>query len=114
MVDLEPEVRVKIFWLRVTTSTLRGQFCSPTSARAVFDTLTELTPTRRAAAAIDRPASRAAALLAARAVSGLSFGFRARSAHSGPQGRELIALDLIEISLVTHPLQHGARVHLVA
>ena len=63
---------------------------------------------------IDRPASRAAALLAARAVSGLSFGFRARSAHSGPQGRELIALDLIEISLVTHPLQHGARVHLVA
>ena len=68
----------------------------------------------RVVAAIDRPASRAAALLAARAVSGLSFGFRARSAHSGPQGRELIALDLIEISLVTHPLQHGARVHLVA
>ena len=68
----------------------------------------------RVVAAIDRPASRAAALLAARAVSGLSFGFRARSAHSGRQGRELIALDLIEISLVTHPLQHGARVHLVA
>mgnify|MGYP000170922962 CR=1 FL=1 len=68
----------------------------------------------RVVAAIDRPASRAAALLAARAVSGLSFGFHARSAHSGPQGRELIALDLIEISLVTHPLQHGARVHLVA
>ncbi|WP_226664391.1 HK97 family phage prohead protease [Alteriqipengyuania lutimaris] len=68
----------------------------------------------RVVAAIDRPASRAAALLAARTVSGLSFGFRARSAHGGPRGRELIALDLMEISLVTHPLQHGARVHLVA
>lgn len=68
----------------------------------------------RVVAAIDRPASRAAALLAARTVSGLSFGFRARSTHSGPQGRELIALDLIEISLVTHPLQHGARVHLIS
>ena len=68
----------------------------------------------RVVAAIDRPASRAARLLAARAVSGLSFGFRARRANTTPQGRELIALDLIEISLVTHPLQHGARVHLIA
>jgi len=68
----------------------------------------------RVVARIDRPSSRAAALLAARAVSGLSFGYRARQAHHGPQGRELLAVDLIEISLVTHPLQHGARVHLIA
>ncbi len=68
----------------------------------------------RVVARIDRPASRAAALLAARAVSGLSFGYRATQARHGPQGRELLAVDLIEISLVTHPLQHGARVHLIA
>jgi HK97 family phage prohead protease len=68
----------------------------------------------RVVARIDRPSSRAAALLAARAVSGLSFGYRARQANHGPRGRELLAVDLIEISLVTHPLQHGARVHLVA
>ena len=64
-------------------------------------------------ARIDRPASRAAAMLDARSVSGLSFGYRATQARHGPQGRELLAVDLIEISLVTHPLQHGARVHLM-
>lgn len=46
-------------------------------------------------------------------VSGLSFGYRAREARLGEQGRELIRIDLFEVSLVTHPLQHGARVHLV-
>ncbi|WP_459788580.1 HK97 family phage prohead protease [Alteriqipengyuania sp. 357] len=68
----------------------------------------------RVVARIDRPRSRAAAMLAARAVSGLSFGYRATQTRHGPQGRELIAVDLIEVSLVTHPLQHGARVHLIA
>ena len=68
----------------------------------------------RIVARIDRPASRAAAMLAARAVSGLSFGYRAKQARHGPHGRELIAVDLLEVSLVTHPLQHGARVHLTA
>lgn len=57
------------------------------------------------------PGTRPAALLAAGAVSGLSFGYRARDARLTPGGRELRALDLLEISLVTHPLQHGARVH---
>ena len=68
----------------------------------------------RVVARIDRPASRAAALLAARSVSGLSFGYRATQAHRLPHGRELIAVELLEISLVTHPLQHSARVHLIA
>ena len=68
----------------------------------------------RVVARIDRPASRAAALLTARKVSGLSFGYRATQARHGPQGRELLAVELLEISLVTHPLQHGARVHLTA
>lgn len=59
------------------------------------------------------PGTRAAALLAARAVSGLSFGYRARDVRPTAAGRELAAVDLFEVSLVTHPLQHGARVHFV-
>lgn len=60
------------------------------------------------------PGTRPAALLGAGAVSGLSFGYRAREFRITPLGRELRALDLFEVSLVTHPLQHGARVHFVA
>ena len=59
------------------------------------------------------PGTRGGELLAAGAVSGLSFGYRARDFRLTPQGRELAAVDLFEVSLVTHPLQHGARVHLV-
>lgn len=67
----------------------------------------------RVIARIDRPDSRAAQLLSAGQVNGLSFGFRTRASRQLPNGRELIALDLFEVSLVTHPLQYGARVHLV-
>src|SRR5690606_10796373 len=67
----------------------------------------------RVIARIDATASRAARMLAQRAVSGLSFGYRAREWRHGPVGRELNAVDLIEVSLVAHPLQHGARVHFV-
>lgn len=67
----------------------------------------------RVIARIDRPDSRAAHLLAQGQVSGLSFGYRARSSRQTSGGRELLEIDLFEISLVTHPLQHGARVHLV-
>ena len=67
----------------------------------------------RVVARIDRPDSRAAHLLAAGAVNGLSFGFRTRAAKQTGAGRELLEIDLFEVSLVTHPLQHGARVHLV-
>ena len=67
----------------------------------------------RVIARIDRPASRAAQLLARGEVSGLSFGFRTRAARPLAGGRELIEIELFEVSLVTHPLQHGARVHLV-
>ena len=61
---------------------------------------------------IDRFSSRAAALARKGAVNGLSFGYRAREAIRKPAGRELLGVDLFEVSLVTHPLQHGARVHL--
>lgn len=62
---------------------------------------------------ITRPKSRAAALLQRGDVSGLSFGYRAREIHSTNTGRELLGIDLFEVSLVTHPLQYAARVHLV-
>lgn len=67
----------------------------------------------RVIATIDNPDSRSAALLRARAVTGLSFGYRARAARHTPHGRVLEAIDLIEVSLVTHPLQHAARVHFI-
>lgn len=64
-------------------------------------------------ASIDNPQGRAATLLARRAVDGLSFGYRARGFRHEPAGRVLEEIELFEVSLVTHPLQHGARVHLV-
>lgn len=68
----------------------------------------------RVVARITSTDSRAAAMLRAGKVSGLSFGYRAREARHSDAGRELIGIDLFEVSLVTHPLQYGARVHLVA
>lgn len=52
----------------------------------------------------------AAALLTDGAVTGLSFGYRVREAQ-GSAPRELIELDLVEVSLVTLPMQPKARVH---
>ena len=68
----------------------------------------------RVIARIDNPEGRAAVALARRKISGLSFGYRARGFRPLPQGRLLEDIELFEISLVTHPLQHGARVHLIA
>lgn len=52
----------------------------------------------------------ASTLLSEGAVTGLSFGYRVREAQ-GAAPRELIDLDLVEISLVTIPMQPKARVH---
>ena len=52
------------------------------------------------------------ALLRQRQVTGLSFGYRVRAAK-GSAPRELSALDLVEISLVTRPMQPLARVHFI-
>jgi len=68
----------------------------------------------RVVARIDRTNSRAASMLLAQQVNGLSFGYRAKEARHSNAGRELIAVDLFEISLVTHPLQNGARVHFIS
>jgi HK97 family phage prohead protease len=67
----------------------------------------------RVIARIERMGSRAAALLRARAVSGLSFGYRAREYRRTGDGRLLEDLELFEISLVMHPMQPGARVHMI-
>lgn len=67
----------------------------------------------RVIAEIDNPQSRAVSALMGREASGLSFGYRARGYRNLPEGRVLEDIDLFEVSLVTHPLQHGARVHLV-
>lgn len=67
----------------------------------------------RVVAEVDNPAGGAAAALKRGAVTGLSFGYRARGFMSTAAGRILTAIDLFEISLVTHPMQHAARVHLL-
>ena len=67
----------------------------------------------RVIARIDNPEGGAAAALKAGTVTGLSFGYRARRFTRDPAGRELAEVDLFEISLVTHPMQHSARVHLL-
>lgn len=54
----------------------------------------------------------AAALLKDGAIGGLSFGYRVRAGREG-QPRELTDLELIEVSLVTMPMQPAARVHAV-
>ena len=58
-------------------------------------------------------AMRASRLLESGKVDGLSFGYRVREAKSAGSLRELIDLDLIEVSLVAHPMQPKASVHAV-
>ena len=52
----------------------------------------------------------AAALVRAGAINGLSFGYRVKAARPGGSGRELAQLELIEVSLVTFPMQPLARI----
>ncbi|QLC23651.1 HK97 family phage prohead protease [Parasphingopyxis algicola] len=55
-----------------------------------------------------------AAGLASGTLGGLSFGYRVRASRPGKRSlRELIDLDLVEVSLVTVPMQPLARVHAV-
>lgn len=52
-------------------------------------------------------------LLRQGAVRGLSFGYRVERAR-GAHPRELLALDVAEISLVAHPMQARAQVHFLS
>jgi HK97 family phage prohead protease len=76
--------------------------------------LTISKPPRRVVASIDNSDGGAAAALKAGKANGLSFGYRARQYRRDAAGRELTEIDLYEVSLVTHPMQHKARVHLLA
>ena len=60
-----------------------------------------------------KDAVRAGRLLGAGKVDGLSFGYRVREASSSAGLRELRDLELVEVSLVTEPMQPRARVHAV-
>ncbi|MEJ2410041.1 MAG: HK97 family phage prohead protease, partial [Novosphingobium sp.] len=73
------------------------------------ETVAEDTRGLRVIAAIDNPEGAAGLALTRGAVNGLSFGYRTRDSLRTAGGRELIAVDLFEVSLVTHPMQHGAR-----
>jgi phage head maturation protease len=57
--------------------------------------------------------ARASGLLGGGKVDGLSFGYRVREAKSAGGLRELVELDLVEVSLVANPMQPKARVHAV-
>lgn len=57
--------------------------------------------------------ARAASLVQRKAIDGLSFGYRVREARSTGGLRELVTLDLVEVSLVANPMQRFARVHAV-
>ena len=65
----------------------------------------------------DDIAAKARQMLTQRAVTGLSFGYRVRSfaevLQSSLARRELLALDLVEVSMVTHPMQPGAQIHMM-
>jgi HK97 family phage prohead protease len=57
--------------------------------------------------------ARASRLLGSGKVDGLSFGYRVHEAKSAGGLRELIELDLVEVSLVANPMQPKARVHAI-
>ena len=79
----------------------------PGAVVGVIETLSEDALGLRVVARVTHPT--AAALVARGALTGLSFGYRVKAARgAGP--RELLALDLAEVSLVAAPMQALARV----
>lgn len=56
------------------------------------------------------------ALLRERQIDGLSFGYRVRASRPGPPGRngrpsrELLSVEIVEISIVAQPMQPAARI----
>jgi len=73
----------------------------------VIETLAEDARGLRVVARVTHPA--AAGLVERGALTGLSFGYRVRAAR-GENPRELVMLDLAEVSLVAAPMQPAARV----
>lgn len=54
-----------------------------------------------------------ASMVRGRAIDGLSFGYRVRRSARRDGVRELMDLDLVEVSVVSNPMQPLARVHAV-
>lgn len=79
----------------------------PEAVIGSIETLAEDARGLRVVARVTHPA--AARLVVRGAVTGLSFGYRVRAAR-GENPRELVALDLAEVSLVAAPMQPLARV----
>jgi HK97 family phage prohead protease len=79
----------------------------PGAAIGVIETLAEDARGLRVVARVTHPT--AAALVGRGALTGLSFGYRVRASR-GDHPRELLALDLAEVSLVAMPMQPAARV----
>lgn len=79
-------------------------------AGAVIGTVEALAEDKRGLRVVARVTHRVAAALVARgALTGLSFGYRVTAAR-GSDPRELLGLDLMEVSLVAAPMQALARV----
>lgn len=57
----------------------------------------------------DAPGAARAKRLLARGIDGLSIGFIPVVAQRGVAGRMLIEIELLEVSIVTHPMQPQAR-----
>lgn len=72
-----------------------------------------LSEDKRGLRVIARIDDRRAGDLVRRGLKGLSFGYRVREASATGGLRELKALDLVEVSLVSRPMQSQARVHAV-
>jgi uncharacterized protein len=60
----------------------------------------------------DMPGAARARRMIARGVDGLSIGFVPIVAHASGKGRVLTEIELLEVSIVTHPMQPQARLTL--
>lgn len=60
----------------------------------------------------DQPGGARAKRMIARGINGLSIGFVPIVAHAHVKGRVLTEIDLLEVSIVTHPMQPLARLTL--
>ena len=58
----------------------------------------------------EKNADRTAKLVRSRALSGLSIGYRTRRTKNSEHGRELLEIDLWEVSIVAFPMLRSARI----
>lgn len=98
-------IRAGAFGARVRRVPLLWQHRGPPVG--VIETVGEDARGLRVTGRVDAP--ELAALVARGAVSGLSFGYRVKAARQR-RFRELLALELCEVSLVARPMQGLARV----